>query len=653
MFFPEAMTEIELIVPAKELLSVTRLLADQGIFHQTDASYLNSKDGFESTDSIHEQVADYSVLERRIQASMKTLELEEGKPETSDTHSMLEVDTTRQMVDQIEQEVQQVNVKLADSRKRLEQLQGYLHQLEPIADIDLDIGFLQKSRYIFSILGVIPVNNLSRLQTSLARIPFVLLTLQKDRQDAIVWLAGTRHNSDILSRAARSAFLNPFDLPDVHQGTPAEVISSLNIAVQRLQAQIEEDHISLVEMRDKHRQQLHTLLWRVRVDRMLADAMAHYGKLRYTYLIVGWVPSSKLASLTKKIKNISENILLESTPTPRQGESRQDIPVALGNPGILSPFQQLVTTFAQPHYHELDPTFLIAITFPILYGAMFGDLGQGALLTIAGGIIASRKIRALRSLGSLGGLIVACGISAMIFGLLYGSIFGMENIIPALWIRPMENIMQILIISIGAGIILLCGGFLLNMFNGWVSRDWGRVFFGQNGLVGFLLYLSMIGLLVGFFVKGFPVPPSLFLVIAAITGLIVMFSDIFKHLIARRRPLVEGGLFAFLFQAAFELFETLIGFLSNTLSYVRVGAFAVAHVGLSLAIFILANLVGASNGVGYWIVVALGTLFIVGFEGLIIGIQTMRLEYYEFFSKFFTGGGLLFKPFTISPSTEK
>jgi len=272
---------------------------------------------------------------------------------------------------------------------------------------------------------------------------------------------------------------------------------------------------------------------------------------------------------------------------------------------------------------------------------------------LIGGIIVSRKVKALRGLASLGGLIIACGLFALIFGLVYGSLFGIETILPALWIRPMQNITEMLIVAIAAGVVLLSTGFILNILNASMTRDWERFFFGQNGLDGFILYLSLIGLLLGFVIKGFPIPRPVFLLTAGISGLAVMFSEVGQHLIARHRPLVEGGILTFLVQAAFELFETLISFLSNTLSYVRVGAFAVAHVGLSAVIFILANLVNPGHGVGYWIVVALGTLFIVGFEGLIIGIQTMRLEYYEFFSKFFTGGGLLYKPFNLPSAAKK
>jgi V/A-type H+-transporting ATPase subunit I len=141
--------------------------------------------------------------------------------------------------------------------------------------------------------------------------------------------------------------------------------------------------------------------------------------------------------------------------------------------------------------------------------------------------------------------------------------------------------------------------------------------------------------------------------LAVAAGLIVMFSEVLRHLIEGHRPLIEGGLGTYAIQVFFEMFETLIGLLSNSLSYVRVGAFAVAHAGLSAVFFVLAELVSPSHGVGYWVMVVVGNLFIVGFEGLIVGIQTMRLEYYEFFSKFFTGGGTHYEPLTLLPTADE
>ena len=132
-----------------------------------------------------------------------------------------------------------------------------------------------------------------------------------------------------------------------------------------------------------------------------------------------------------------------------------------------------------------------------------------------------------------------------------------------------------------------------------------------------------------------------------------MFSEVLKHLVEGQRPLIEGGLGTYAVQAPMELFEAVISLLSNSLSYVRIGAFAIAHGVLSSVIFILALLVSSPHGIGYWIVVAIGNVFIVGFEGLIVGIQTMRLEYYEFFSKFFTGGGMRFEPITLTSAKEE
>jgi V/A-type H+-transporting ATPase subunit I len=651
VFYPRAMTEIEMIVPAKDLLPVTNALATQRVFHEVDSSYVNVQTDSGPADSWHERAVTYAALERRLLAIMQTLDVAEGPPPASRA-LMIEIDVVDPLVEQIELETRKTSEQLADAQKRLDQLESYIHQLEPVAGIDLDVSVLRHSRYIFSMLGIIPVANLERLETSLARIPFVLLTLRRDNRRAIVWLAGTQHNADILSRAARSAYLNPLTLPDTYQGTPSEIIDAVQIGIKRAQQHVAEQKTTMLAVRETHQQQLQTLLWRVRASRLLADAMARFGRLRYTYLIVGWVPSSELAGLSQRLRQASEGMILQSNPFRRSGGT-QDVPVALNNPGILHAFQQLVTTYARPLYSEVDPTLLIAVTFPLLFGAMFGDVGHGLILALLGGLVASRKIHALQGMASLGTIVAICGLAATVFGFLYGSVFGLENVFPVLWIRPMDHITQILIITIAAGIALLCLGFLLSILNAWRARDWGRFFFDRNGIAGFVLYASLVGLAVVVFLGNLPIPPLAFAAPVALAGLAVMFSEVLKHLVEGRRPLIDENLGTYAIQAVFELFETLVSFLSNSLSYVRVGAFAVAHGGLAAVVFVLADLAGSTHGVGYWVVILLGNLFIVGFEGLIVGIQTMRLEYYEFFGKFFTGGGLRYDPLTLLPAAEE
>jgi V/A-type H+-transporting ATPase subunit I len=652
MFFPQAMTDLQLIVPARDMLAVTKILAGQGVFHQVDASYLNSEANSSPSNSWQDKTAEFAVLERRILFVMKSLDVEEGLPESAEQTALIEIETARPQVEHIEQEVNEASELLAQAQKKLVQIEDTLQQVEPLVGVDLDMSTLRNPQHMFSMLGIIPAANMDRLQTSLARIPFVFLILRQDRRRAVVWLAGPQNNRDILERAARSAYLNPVDLPAGYRGTPAEIILSLQTAIERTHQHIAEQKEVVARLHEAFKPELQALLWRVRGSRMVTEAVAHFGQLQYTYLISGWVPTARVAGLTDHLKGASKEILIESFPS-RRGSTRQNVPVALKNPKLLNPFQELVTTFAQPRYEELDPTILIALTFPLLFGAMFGDVGHGLLLALLGGVLISRKVPALRGLGSLGGLVLACGLVATLFGFLYGSFFGMENILPALWIRPMDNIMQILLITIGAGIILLSIGFLVGILNAWMARDWGRLLFDRNGIAGLVLYWSIIGLAAGFFLGSFPVSPLVFLILMALSGIVVMLSEVLKHWVQGIRPLIGESLPTYAIQVFFELFETMVSFLSNSLSYVRVGAFAVAHVGLSAVFFILAELVSPVHGIGYWIVIALGTVFIVGFEGLIVGIQSMRLEYYEFFSKFFTGGGTRYTPLTLVPPLDK
>ena len=656
MFFPKEMTELELIIPAKDLVAVTRVLSGRGVFHQTDSNY----PGTNSRNAWPEKAAAYSSLERRIQVLMQTLSIEEGQPPTSSHEAMADLDSVRPAVEKIEEEVKQITDQLTGERKRLEQLESTLHQLEPVADIDLDVSQLRNSRYLFSVLGQIPTANVDRLQTSLARVPNVFLTLRPDAQKPVVWLAGSKSNADVLDRAARSAYLNPLVLPDEYQGTPLQIIESLHGEINGTHQKLSELGKQLAKLAGSYKQQLYDLLWDVHASRMLSDAIVRFGQLKYTYVITGWVPTDGLEVLTASLKAASREILIETVPTKRGGHTSH-IPVALTESKFLRPFQMLVNTYARPRYGELDPTILIAFMFPFLFGAMFGDIGQGLVLAVLGYLMASKKVKALSGMSSLGGVVALCGISATIFGFLYGSIFGFEEDVhifgmklEPLWISPIHHIMDVLMVAIGAGVILLILAYLIGIFNHAVSRERGHLIFGHNGIAGFLLYISLLGF--GGATFGLlPVPSILFGVLAIVSGLAVMFSEPLIHLVEGHRPLIDGGIGTYMIQAVVELFEVVISMLSNTLSYVRVGAFAVAHGGLSAAIFILARLAGGGEdgGIGYWITVVLGNIFIIGFEGLIVGIQTMRLSYYEFFSKFFTGGGMRFEPLALNPASKE
>ena len=665
MFFPKAMTEIELIVPSKDLLAVTKVLSRYGVFHQTDSNYPGVASGAAST--WQEKTSAYVTLERRIEIVMQALSIDEGEPPSSEFDAIVEADDVRLTVEKIEEEVRQVSDQLSTERKRLEQLESILHQLEPVEDIDLDISTLRDSRYLFSMLGQIPNANIDRLQTSLARVPNVFLTLRSDSSKPVVWLAGTKANSDVLERAARSAYLDPLSMPEGYSGTPAKIIESLHKTIEETQRKLAELKETLARFAETHKQELRDLLWQVHTSRVLSDAIVRYGQLRHTYVITGWVPVDDLEILTQRLKQASKEILIETLPTMRYGHNA-NVPVALLNNKYLKPFQMLVNMYARPSYGELDPTILLAVTFPLLYGAMFGDIGQGLVLAVFGWFIANKKIKALSGMASLGGIIMAVGAMATFFGFLYGSFFAFEgdlakkflglNIQP-LWLSPIHEILPVLSLSIDVGIVLLIVGFLIGIFNQWRAKNWAHLVFGHTGLIGLAFYISFLGIL-GSFLGRTPIAPRIAIAIAslpipiypiaAVFGIGVMFSGLFRNLMEGHRPLIEDNIGTYLFGSFMELFEVTISLLSNTLSYVRVGAFAVAHGGLSMAFFKIA---GQELNLGFWITILIGNIFFVVIEALIVGIQTMRLSYYEFFSKFFTGGGMRFEPLTLTPLAEE
>jgi V/A-type H+-transporting ATPase subunit I len=399
----------------------------------------------------------------------------------------------------------------------------------------------------------------------------------------------------------------------------------------------------------------------------MADAIVRFGQLRHTYVVVGWVPSKEVDGFAKKLKAVSKEVLIETTKIEYKN-SPSNTPVALQNPGFLGAFEALVNTYSRPRYNEIDPTILIFITFPLLYGAMFGDVGQGLVLALIGLFLTRKTV--------LGGLLVACGLSGTIFGFLFGSIFGFEEILPEhpffgqfFWLHPIEEVLVVLQVAIAAGIVLLILAHLLNLYNAARAGNWGRFFFDSNGLAGLVLYLSFLVILgnvaSGLFTGESFLPNFLLEVgrmpavvsiaqIFFIVGILLatVFSHPLQHWMKDGHFVVEGGWGMFAVQSAAEVLEKFISMLSNTLSYVRVGAFAIVHAGFTGAVFVIAKLLGEEGSFAYWAVVVLGNLFVIGLEGFIVTIQTMRLHYYEFFSKFFLGGGVNFEPLALAKVKE-
>lgn len=654
MFRSQEMSRVELIVPERDVVNVTQVLADSGIFQpvlteRLGEEYVPARDA-----GWYEQAAALVSLEQRILAVMKSLAVDEGLPPRM-LPELVEPDIVQLDVARLEREIQTPVRELEQEEARLSQLQRYVAQLQTIAGLDIDLERIRRLRYVFALMGTMPAANLERLQTSLELIPSDLVVLKREDHLATVILFGVQRDADALSRAARSAYLNPLSLPETYRGTPAQVIAALEESIAQTRQRITESRSAIIRLQETLISRLRQLLWQVRATRTLAETIARYGRLRYTYLVAGWTPTAQVATLREKIKRVSDKTLIETHTTPRQENGH--VPVALENPPVLRGFQGLVTNYGLPAYNEIDPTPIVAFTFPLVFGIMFGDLGHGLLLILLGILLLSRKVRALSGLVGLGSLMIACGVSTMVFGFLEGSVFGFDRrgfefmFEPILW-TPIWEVEKTLVAAIGVGVVLLSLRMVCAMANAMLRQQWGRVIFDPNGLVGLLFFWSLIGL-VGAITHRVPISPLVFVAAAALSLLGMTFSEVLARLVEGRRPLVEHGWGAFLIMASVEMFEVLISLLSNTLSYVRMGAFAVAHGALSMVVFVIADIFGGREfSILWWIIFVLGNLFIVGFEGLIVSIQAMRLQYYEFFSKFFSGGGVRFRPLSLFPRQE-
>jgi V/A-type H+/Na+-transporting ATPase subunit I len=330
--------------------------------------------------------------------------------------------------------------------------------------------------------------------------------------------------------------------------------------------------------------------------------------------ITGWTSELAGHRLASALDRSGARAILHHPPPPSGAKP----PLLLANPWWARPFEVFSRALGMPSRNEADPSVLLALAVPLMFGFMFADVGQGLVIAIAG--------FALRKRWPLARLFVAGGISATLFGLLFGSVFSLHVFHP-LWLAPLENPLTILLVPIIGGGILLTIGLLLSAvealwrgeFAGWVSQDAGFI----------AVYL---GLLSGFLWKpGF----------AVAAGGAALFC--LGHAWHARRVGAIGGALA-------ELVERTLQILINTLSFARVGAFALAHAGLSSAIVALMHASG--NVAVAALVLVLGNAIVIVLEGLVVSIQTTRLVLFEFFTRFLAAEGRVFRPLPAPPSTS-
>ncbi|MEF9971428.1 MAG: hypothetical protein RR731_03850 [Oscillospiraceae bacterium] len=282
----------------------------------------------------------------------------------------------------------------------------------------------------------------------------------------------------------------------------------------------------------------------------------------------------------------------------------------------------------------------MAITYTLLFGIMFGDVGQGVCLLVIGFLL--WKLKGMW----LGRIVALCGVSASAFGFVYGSVFGNEHLLPGFKVLEDGNTMKILIVAVGVGVGLILICMILNIITGIRQRDIKKIFFSPNGLAGFVLYLGIAFGVVMQVLKGVSVFSSFYILGVVILPLFLIFAaGPLTKLLTGQKDWLPKSFGMFIVEGFFELFETLLSYVSNTVSFLRVGAFAISHAGMMMVVYLLtASADGGNNLAG----LIFGNLLVTGLETVLVCIQVMRLEFYEMFGRFYESGGVKFAPKTIN-----
>ena len=422
-----------------------------------------------------------------------------------------------------------------------------------------------------------------------------------------------------------------------------KVIEEINSIDRQIDSLLEEDSLILLESYEKIR----LVSENFDVRKMAACTKDNQ---RVFYIICGWISENDAKQFMKEIDG-DEDIFCVYEDDHNNIDSIP--PTKLNNPKIFRPFEMFIRMYGLPAYNEFDPTIFVAITYTFLFGFMFGDVGQGIVLTLFGYIL--YKIKKM----DIAAIISCAGVFSTFFGFMFGSVFGFENWFEPLWIRPITHMTAltglgrlntVFIVSIIFGTFLMITSMLIHIYNGVKAKDIENIFFDTNGIAGLIFYVSAISVIL-LFMTGHPTPGGLLLFIMFGLPLItIALKEPLTKFVRKKQTIFPKEKGMFLVQAFFELFEILLSYFSNTLSFVRIGAFAVSHMAMMEVVLILS---GAEHGAPNLIVIILGNIVVCVMEGLIVGIQVLRLEYFEMFSRFYKGNGRAFKPYSKSYKKEK
>ncbi len=517
-----------------------------------------------------------------------------------------------------------------------------LTQVENIEGMDVSLDDIFSCKYVNVRFGRLPLDSVDKLQYYGNR-PFVFRSFKEDSSYSWCMVLSTPKYEREVDNILSSLYFERIRIPDFVHDTPEK-------AEENLKAEIESDYQQLASIEKERDDMIQACQQRLQVikGRLLFlentfEARKYVVGLGERFTITGFAASDDVKKIEAVFADIKD---VEIAARPAYSDRRFTPPTKLKNSWFTRPFSMFVEMYGLPNYEDIDPTPFVALTYTLLFGIMFGDVGQGLVLILVGWLAAKLKHMKLGEIG------IRIGISSTLFGFVYGSVFGDEHLLDPLYQslfhleeKPIEVmgsdfIMPLLICAIAIGAVLIVLSMSINMYIQIKHKNWCELLLSQNGIAGIVFYIAFLGGAAAQFGFGIAVFSKLYILALIVLPLLLIFlKEPIEHKV-KGKPMFPDGFGGFFTQSFFELFEVCLSFITNTISYLRVGGFVLSHAGMMLVVTLLMEMV---SGAGSIAVAIFGNLFVMCLEGMIVGIQVLRLEFYEMFSRYFSGDGIAFQ----------
>ena len=548
-------------------------------------------------------------------------------------------------LDSITRKVAPIQDKLTEREETLNRYEDFLESIEYLKDINIDVSALSRMKHFNYHIGTLTKDKRLKLRNNYENISAIVLHIGSSVDGEAYLIFSPAQLEYEAERILKSLNFKEIPLPAEFEGVPSEIYQKIQDVIMDVKLDIQDLKNQIAQLKRDYEDRVDRIYSRVLLEERIENLKDHAAISEHFFYFSGWIPEVETEKIKQKLEEVCSRVIVvfaEVDEVPK----RVVPPTKLKNSWILKPFELLVNLYGVPNYKELDPTIFLGLTYLILFGAMFGDVGQGAILFLAGWMI--RKKESLRTSGEI---MLRIGLSSVFFGFMYGSVFGFEEYLPALLVHPIENIDFVLYSSIVFGVVLLLISFGISISNLLKIKDYEQGVFGRNGIVGLLFYVVLLVGVLELALSGDIAPISILIIVGIVLLAMMLFKKPLTALLFRQPAVYHEGKKEYYIEGGFDLVETLLSLLSNTISFIRVGAFALNHVGLFLAFTTMANL-SNNRAIGAVILIA-GNIIIIGLEGLIVFIQGLRLEYYELFSKYYTGDGIAYSPFKLNLETEE